>query len=76
MTMYECDNSVSYTNSNIIIRSVIETDFEQWLPLWHGYNVFYKRTSFPMDITPKQPGIDFLMSTSRCMLWWRKKMDN
>ena len=33
------------------IRSVVGTDFEQWLPLWHGYNVFYKRDHFPMEIT-------------------------
>ena len=49
--MYECDNSVNYTDPSIIIRSVIEPDFEQWLPLWHGYNVFYNRISFPMEIT-------------------------
>ena len=26
------------------IRPVTEADFAQWLPLWTGYNSFYKRT--------------------------------
>jgi GNAT superfamily N-acetyltransferase len=26
-----------------IIRDVAPTDFDQWLPLWQGYNVFYER---------------------------------
>jgi GNAT superfamily N-acetyltransferase len=27
----------------LIIRAVATTDFDQWLPLWNGYNAFYKR---------------------------------
>jgi GNAT superfamily N-acetyltransferase len=27
----------------MIIRAVAKTDFDQWLPLWEGYNAFYKR---------------------------------
>jgi GNAT superfamily N-acetyltransferase len=27
-----------------VIRPVVDADFEQWLPLWTGYNTFYKRT--------------------------------
>ena len=27
---------------NMIIRMVCETDFENWLPLWQGYQKFYK----------------------------------
>ena len=27
-----------------IIRPVTRADFDQWLPLWEGYNAFYKRT--------------------------------
>ena len=38
-------------DSGAIIRSVTATDFEQWLPLWHGYNMFYQRAPFPMKIT-------------------------
>jgi len=37
-----------------IIRDVAPDDFEQWLPLWDGYNAFYKRvgpTAVPMDVT-------------------------
>jgi len=27
-----------------IVRPVTPADFDQWLPLWKGYNAFYKRT--------------------------------
>ena len=33
-----------------IIRSAAPADFEQWLPLWEGYNTFYKRT-VPPEVT-------------------------
>jgi GNAT superfamily N-acetyltransferase len=29
--------------NGIIIRAVATTDFDQWLPLWEGYNAFYQR---------------------------------
>jgi GNAT superfamily N-acetyltransferase len=32
------------------IRPVANADFAQWLPLWTGYNTFYKRT-LPDDVT-------------------------
>ena len=38
----------------ISIRPVTRQDFEQWLPLWDGYNAFYGRsgeTALPRDIT-------------------------
>jgi GNAT superfamily N-acetyltransferase len=38
------------TNS-LIIRSVAPTDFEQWHPLWQGYNRFYGRDALPPEIT-------------------------
>ena len=37
-----------------IIRDVAPSDFDQWLPLWHGYNAFYERvgaTALPHDVT-------------------------
>ena len=37
-----------------IIRPVAPADFEQWLPLWQGYNAFYGRsgaTALPERIT-------------------------
>jgi GNAT superfamily N-acetyltransferase len=37
-----------------IIRGVAPTDFDQWLPLWDGYNAFYKRigpAAIPAEIT-------------------------
>jgi GNAT superfamily N-acetyltransferase len=38
----------------VIIRAVLRADFEQWLPLWQGYNAFYGRagdTALPAHIT-------------------------
>jgi GNAT superfamily N-acetyltransferase len=32
------------------IRSAQPADFEQWLPLWEGYNSFYERT-VPAEVT-------------------------
>lgn len=40
--------------SPIVIRPVARQDFEQWLPLWDGYNAFYGRsgeTALPGEIT-------------------------
>jgi len=34
------------------IRPVTTADFLGWLPLWEGYNTFYKR-SLPMELTKK-----------------------
>jgi GNAT superfamily N-acetyltransferase len=39
---------------NLIIRSIALKDYEQWLPLWDGYNAFYGRsgeTALPHEIT-------------------------
>ena len=36
------------------VRPVERDDFDHWLPLWHGYNVFYGRsgaTALPENIT-------------------------
>jgi GNAT superfamily N-acetyltransferase len=38
----------------LTIRPATETDFEQWLPLWKGYNAFYGRvgkTALAKEIT-------------------------
>jgi GNAT superfamily N-acetyltransferase len=37
-----------------IIRAVAPTDFDQWLPLWEGYNLFYERVgpaAIPEEVT-------------------------
>jgi GNAT superfamily N-acetyltransferase len=37
-----------------MVRAVVRADFEQWLPLWQGYNAFYGRagdTALPTHIT-------------------------
>ena len=39
---------------NPIIRPIARTDYDQWLPLWNGYNTFYGRsgaTALPEEIT-------------------------
>jgi GNAT superfamily N-acetyltransferase len=35
-----------------LVRPVVDADFDAWLPLWTGYNTFYKRT-LPDQITRK-----------------------
>ena len=38
----------------VIIRDIARTDYDQWLPLWDGYNEFYERvgpTALPRAIT-------------------------
>jgi GNAT superfamily N-acetyltransferase len=38
----------------LLIRAIAESDYERWLPLWHGYNAFYRRlgpTALPEQIT-------------------------
>ena len=38
----------------ILIRDVTAADHERWLPLWEGYNAFYKRsgpTALPPEVT-------------------------
>jgi GNAT superfamily N-acetyltransferase len=32
------------------VRFAVPADFEQWLPLWEGYNTFYER-SVPAEVT-------------------------
>jgi GNAT superfamily N-acetyltransferase len=41
---------------DLSIRPVTPLDYDQWLPLWHGYNAFYGRsgpTALPAEITQK-----------------------
>lgn len=36
------------------IRDIASSDYEQWLPLWEGYNAFYGRsgpTALPAEVT-------------------------
>ena len=35
-----------------VVRPIVDADFAQWLPLWIGYNTFYKRT-LPNEVTRK-----------------------
>jgi len=41
-------------SANLIIRPVKKSDYEQWAPLWEGYNAFYGRfgeTALAPEIT-------------------------
>jgi GNAT superfamily N-acetyltransferase len=41
-------------STDLSIRPVSRLDYDQWLPLWHGYNAFYGRsgpTALPAEIT-------------------------
>ncbi|RZN11532.1 GNAT family N-acetyltransferase [Bradyrhizobium genosp. SA-3] len=37
---------------SLTIRSVTKQDYEQWLPLWDGYNAFYGRSG-PTALAPE-----------------------
>jgi len=39
-------------SSELIIRPVARQDYDQWLPLWDGYNAFYKRSG-PTALDPE-----------------------
>ena len=42
------------SSKDVVIRPVERRDFQQWLPLWDGYNKFYGRfgpTALPVEIT-------------------------
>jgi GNAT superfamily N-acetyltransferase len=30
--------------ADVLVRQVTAHDYDQWLPLWHGYNAFYGRS--------------------------------
>jgi GNAT superfamily N-acetyltransferase len=38
--------------SNVTIRPIARHDYEQWLPLWDGYNAFYERSG-PTALDPE-----------------------
>ena len=38
----------------LTVRPVTRADYDKWLPLWEGYNAFYKRvgpTAVPLEVT-------------------------
>ena len=40
--------------ASLAVRAVARHDYDQWLPLWEGYNAFYGRagaTALPADVT-------------------------
>ena len=39
-------------SSELIIRPVARQDYQQWLPLWDGYNAFYERSG-PTALDPE-----------------------
>ena len=50
----DCAYRGPVTRNSVVIRPVQPADFNDWLPLWDGYNAFYGRsgpTALPQDIT-------------------------
>jgi GNAT superfamily N-acetyltransferase len=39
-------------SGNVLIRPVVRDDYDQWLPLWDGYNAFYGRSG-PTALAPE-----------------------
>ena len=39
-------------SANILVRQARRDDYEQWLPLWDGYNAFYGRSG-PTALAPE-----------------------
>jgi len=44
------NSEIKIKNTSLYISEVSDSDFEQWLPLWQGYNTFYNRT-LPKEVT-------------------------
>jgi GNAT superfamily N-acetyltransferase len=38
--------------TNVLVRAVVRDDYDQWLPLWDGYNAFYGRSG-PTALAPE-----------------------
>jgi len=38
--------------SEYLVRPVVQGDYDQWLPLWEGYNAFYGRSG-PTALAPE-----------------------
>ena len=59
------------TKEAIRVRNVARTDFDQWLPLWEGYNAFYERVgpkAVPMEVTRTTCPVSSI-TTSRYIVW-------
>ena len=38
--------------TDLTVRSIVPKDYDQWLPLWEGYNAFYGRIG-PTALAPE-----------------------
>jgi GNAT superfamily N-acetyltransferase len=38
--------------NNLSVRPITKQDYDQWIPLWEGYNAFYKRSG-PTALSPE-----------------------
>ena len=48
------EQELTMISDSVQIRAIARTDFDQWLPLWEGYNAFYERVgpkAIPIDVT-------------------------
>jgi len=51
------------------VRPAAPADFDQWLPLWAGYNRFYGREAVAEAVT-RTTGDASSTPTNRCTPWW------
>src|SRR5450631_2545458 len=52
-------NAEARMSGELSVRFVVREDYEQWLPLWDGYNAFYGRsgaTALSPEITRMRSG--------------------
>ncbi len=50
---------------NVLVRPVVRDDYDQWLPLWDGYNAFYGRSG-PTALA-RRDHRDDLVALLRCV---------
>jgi GNAT superfamily N-acetyltransferase len=59
--------------SSLIIRPIKQSDYNQWLPLWDGYNAFYGRageTALASEITQTTHYIYHRSTTALTTNWY------
>ena len=57
------------------VRFIEQRDRAQWQTMWDGYNAFYGRPNFSMDIT-ETTWSRFFDPAEPVTLWWRNKVTN
>src|SRR3546814_7632198 len=68
-------------SDTLLIRPLVQGDFDRWLPLWQGYNEFYGRsgtTALPSDVRSEEhtSELQSLMRISYAVFCLKKKKKN